>query len=99
MDAQHVSIAQDCLNAAYEKTMSFPDIVATLIQSGFEGYVVDYRRNTTTYFMPDGDNVMLENPPSEETVAPSFDQPGIVAHIKWAQSNLPIIPMPRSART
>ena len=87
MDAQHVSIAQDCLNAAYEKAMSFPEIVGTLIKSGFEGYVVDYRRNTTTYFMPDGTNVELENRPSEGAVAASFDQPGIVAQIKWAQSN------------
>lgn len=87
MDAQHVSIAQDCLNAAYEKTMSFPEIVGALIKSGFEGYVVDYRRNTTTYFMPDGTNVVLENRPSEGAVASDFDQAGIVAQIKWAQSN------------
>ena len=69
MDAQHASTAQECLNAAYEKRMSFSEIVGTLIESGFEGYVVDYRRNTTTYFMPDGDSVVLENRSSEGAVA------------------------------
>ncbi len=89
MDAQHTIIAERCLNAAYDKTMTFPDIVGALIKAGFEGYIVDYRRNTTTYFLADGDNVVLENRPSEEKVAAQFDQPGVAAQIKWAQANPP----------
>lgn len=89
MDAQHTAIAERCLNAAYDKTMTFPDIVGALIKAGFEGYVVDYRRNTTTYFLADGDNVVLENRPSQHQVAPQFDQPGLAAQIKWAQANPP----------
>jgi uncharacterized protein YbcV (DUF1398 family) len=89
MDAQRITIAQSCLNAAYDKTMAFPEIVGALIKAGFEGYVVDYRRNTTTYFLPDGDSVVLENRLSDESVAPQFDQPGVVAQIKWAQANPP----------
>ncbi len=89
MDAQLTAIAQDCLNAAYDKTMAFPEIVGALIGAGFEGYVVDYRRNTTTYFLPDGDSVVLENRRSEGQVAAAFDQPGVAAQIKWAQANPP----------
>src|SRR5262245_14011896 len=84
-----MTIAASCLNAAHDGTMAFPDIVGTLIRSGFEGYMVDYRRNTTTYFLPDGDSVVLENRASEGSVAPRFDQPGIAAQIKWAQANPP----------
>ncbi len=89
MDAQHGAIAQTCLNAAYDKTMAFPEIVGTLISAGFEGYAVDYRRNTTTYFRPDGDSVVLQNRNSEVPVAPKFDQPGVAAQIKWAQADPP----------
>lgn len=89
MDAQHAIIAQNCLDAAYDRTMAFPEIVGTLIKSGFEGYIVDYRRNTTTYFLPNGDSVVLANRPSEEQVAAQFDQPGVAAQIKWAQANPP----------
>lgn len=89
MDAQLTAIAEDCLNAAYDKTIAFPEIVGMLIKAGFEGYVVDYRRNTTTYFLPDGDSVVLENPRSEGSVAAEFDQPGVAAQIKWAQANPP----------
>jgi uncharacterized protein YbcV (DUF1398 family) len=89
MDAQHGAIAQTCLNAAYDKTMAFPEIVGMLISAGFEGYAVDYRRNTTTYFQPDGDSVVLQNPDSETPVAPRFDQSGVAAQVKWAQADPP----------
>ena len=89
MDAEHTTTAQNCLSAAYDKTMAFPEIVGTLIKSGFEGYVVDYRRNTTTYFLPNGDGLTLENPPSKNTVAARFDQAGVAAQVKWAQANPP----------
>jgi uncharacterized protein YbcV (DUF1398 family) len=89
MDAQRTTIAERCLNAAYDKTMTFPDIVGALIKAGFEGYIVDYRRNTTTYFLADGDSLVLENRPSGNKVAAQFDQPGVAAQIKWAQANPP----------
>lgn len=89
MDAQQMTIAERCLNAAYDRTMAFPEIVGALIKAGFEGYAVDYRRNTTSYFLPDGDCVTLQNRPSEGMVAAQFDQSGVAAQIKWAQANPP----------
>lgn len=89
MNAAQIAAAKNCLNAAYDRTMSFPEIVGALIASGFEGYSVDYRCGTTTYFLPDGENVVLENQPSAGKVAARFDPAGVAAQIKWAQSNLP----------
>lgn len=67
--------------------MAFPEIIGALMSAGFEGYIVDYRRNTTTYFLPDGESVVLENRRSGAAVAASFDQAGVVAQIRWAQAN------------
>jgi len=89
MNPKLIAVAQTCLDAAYDKTMAFPEIVGRLIASGFEGYLVDYRRNTTTYFMPDGDSVLLENRPTEGSVAQQFDRPGVAAQVRWAQANPP----------
>jgi uncharacterized protein YbcV (DUF1398 family) len=89
MDTQRIPIAQSCLNAAYDNTMAFPDIVGTLIKAGFEGYIVDYRRGTTTYFLPDGDSVELKNRPTEGTVAAQFDPAEVAGQVKWAQANPP----------
>jgi len=89
MQAHLAAAAEACLKAAFEKTMAFPNIVGALIKAGFEGYAVDYRRNTTTYFLPDGDSIVLENPSSKEPVAADFDRLGVAAQIKWAQANPP----------
>lgn len=89
MDAHLIAIAKNCLDSAYENTLTFPEIVGTLIQSGFEGYAVDYRRNTITYFLPNGESVALDGRQSEVPVAATFDKDGIAAQIKWAQSNPP----------
>jgi uncharacterized protein YbcV (DUF1398 family) len=59
------------------------------MEAGFEGYLVDYRRNTTTYYQPDGDSVSLEGPPSDDTVAAAFVGEAVAAQVKWAQANPP----------
>jgi len=88
MNAQQTAIAENCLIGAAKATMSFPEIVSALVEQGFDGYLVDYRRNTTTYFLPDGASLMLDNShPAGVLVTETFDEPGLVAQIKWAQSN------------
>ncbi len=89
MDAQRIAIAEKCLGGAHDGTSGFPEIVGTLIAAGFDGYAVDYRRNTTTYYLPDGDSLVLQNHAAGTPVAAAFDQAGIAAQIKWAQVNPP----------
>lgn len=89
MDAHRTTIARACLDAAQDGTRSFPQIAGALLEAGFEGYAVDYRRNTTTYFLPEGDSVVLANHPSARPVSPDFDTAGLVSQIRWAQSNAP----------
>lgn len=89
MDAQRIAIAKKCQDASYDKAMDFPAIVGLLIQSGFDGYAVDYRLGRTTYYLPDGDTVALDHPHPGGPVAAAFDQPAIAAQVRWAQANPP----------
>ena len=90
MDAQRSRLAADCLQAAHDGTASFPVLVGSLTAAGFDGYLVDYRRNTTTYYLPDGDSLVLDNPGAAgSAVAAQFDATGIAAQIRWAQSGAP----------
>ena len=89
MDRQRIAIAHNCRMPRTTRRWRFPRLSELSIKSGFEGYAVDYRRNTTTYFLPDGDSVALENRQSEGAVAAQFDQPGVAAQVKWAQANPP----------
>ncbi|CAN5406043.1 hypothetical protein BH11PSE5_BH11PSE5_27760 [soil metagenome] len=89
MDAERIAIAKACLDAAHDGSLSFPSIIARLVEAGFEGYAVDYRRDSQTYYLPDGDSVKLDMPHSTGPVAAAFDSAGVEALVRWAQANRP----------
>ncbi|MCF1709418.1 hypothetical protein L0V05_11365 [Tabrizicola sp. J26] len=87
MDAERISIAQDCLNRAHDGSLSFPQIVGKLIAAGFEGYTVDYRCNSQTYYLPTGENVTFPMVQSTSPVSQAFDAAEVQRLVRWAQSN------------
>lgn len=89
MNSQQKPIAQTCLDGAYENTMSFPEGVHALREAGFDGYHVDYRVNTRTYYLATGETLVLKNPRDHRAVATRFNQSELAAAIKWAQQNPP----------
>lgn len=89
MNPDKIAIAQACLHAAESGTMDFPQIVATLVDAGFESYTIDFRRGTTIYYMPDGESVELPAPAVRGSVAKAFDTAAVQAAIREAQTNAP----------
>jgi uncharacterized protein YbcV (DUF1398 family) len=89
MDDNKKSVAKACLDGAEANTMSFPQIVSTLMQDGFESYAIDFRRAVATYYLPDGDTIELPTHKVDVPVAPSFDVSAIQAAIKDAQQLVP----------
>jgi hypothetical protein len=87
MDAEPISVAEACLNAAHDGSLSFPEIVGKLVATGFECYAVDYRRNSQTFCLPEGDSVEFVMPHSGGPVAAQFASAGVEALVRWAQSN------------
>jgi uncharacterized protein YbcV (DUF1398 family) len=87
MDAERISVAETCLQAAHDGSLSFPEILGRLIAAGFEGYTVDYRRNSQTCYLPDGDSVMMEMQSSAGSVAAAFDASEVERLVRWAQAN------------
>lgn len=87
MDADRIFIAQTCLQAAHSGSLSFPQIVGRLSAAGFEGYTVDYRRNTQAFYLPDGPSHVLDLPDPGGPVAPGFDADRVAQAVRWAQAN------------
>lgn len=85
MQTLRTDVAKACLAASEAGTLTFPEIVKTLMDAGFESYAVDFRRALATYYMPDGDSVELPTHRVEGAVAAAFDVPRIEAAIRQAQ--------------
>jgi uncharacterized protein YbcV (DUF1398 family) len=80
-------LARTCLDGAESGALAFPDIVGQLMGTGFDGYALDYRAGTATYYGPEGDSVTLGI--ASFPVAPHFDAGGIKAAIREAQQQVP----------
>ncbi|HKI13963.1 MAG TPA: DUF1398 family protein [Roseiarcus sp.] len=89
MDANLTKVAQTCLDGAEANMMTFPQIVQTLMKEGFEGYAIDFRRATATYYLTGGDSVELPTHRAETPIAAAFDVGSVRAAIREAQQLVP----------
>lgn len=85
MDSRLSEIAERCLRGAETGGMSFPEIVGELMQAGFESYAIDFRRATATYYLPDGENLVLPTHRHRTTIAATLNVATVQAAIKEAQ--------------
>jgi uncharacterized protein YbcV (DUF1398 family) len=89
MDEHRTAVAKACLDGAEANTMTFPQIVGTLMKEGFESYLVDFRRAVATYYLPDGDSVELATHKVDVAIGPAFDAAPVRAAIREAQQLVP----------
>ena len=88
MDAAKEAIARKCQEGSVSGTMTFPQIVKTLMEAGFEGYLADLRRSTKTYYLPNGESIELPMS-NKDSVAENFDATVIKEAIREAQMLVP----------
>ena len=89
MTAEQQNCARQCLDAAEADIMTFPQIVGTLMEAGFESYTVDFRRSSATYYLPSGESFELGIPADEVAVDPLFETGALQAAIREAQALAP----------
>lgn len=89
MDASVTAIIHDCHLASEEDRLDFPQILIALHQAGVEGYMVDFRRSTKTYYLSDGESLELSSPDSDVKVSALFDASTVEAAVREAQTKAP----------
>lgn len=89
MDAKDQDIARHCLEGAENGTMTFPQIVGTLMAAGFDGCLVDLRLAQATYYLQEGEGLELPTHSSSVVVAAEFNVDIVRAAIREAQSLMP----------
>jgi uncharacterized protein YbcV (DUF1398 family) len=89
MNEHQKSVAKACLLAAEENAMTFPEIIGQLMAAGFEGYAIDFRRATATYYLTSGESTELATHKTGVSVAAAFDARQLQTAIKEAQTLAP----------
>jgi uncharacterized protein YbcV (DUF1398 family) len=73
---------------SYAGLLSFPDLLGNLVGVGVESYFVDYRDQSTIYYLSNDDAYRVAmNIPKIEIQA-SFDKDGVVSAIRSSQGGL-----------
>lgn len=89
MNIHRTEIARTCLKAAESDAMTFPQIVGMLMQEGFEGYTIDFRRASATYYLSDGDSIVLPTHRGDVQIAGTLNAVAVQAAIREAQQLVP----------
>jgi uncharacterized protein YbcV (DUF1398 family) len=89
MTEEQKALAARCLAGSENGSMTFPQIIGALVDGGFESYAVDMRRETATYYLPDGDSLVIACHHSAEPVAARFDADALRTAIGEAQALAP----------
>jgi uncharacterized protein YbcV (DUF1398 family) len=82
-----IRVMHDVSIATQRGEMTFPQVVARLLEAGVESYLVDFASGRKTYYLADGgthrESMILEPGP----VAEDFSAAGLVAAIRGAQAD------------
>ncbi len=89
MIANWKNAARVALEGAESNTMTFPQSVAMLMEAGFDGYAVDFRRAARAYYRANGEAIELGTAPVPVPVAEHFDAALVKAAIREAQALVP----------
>jgi len=89
MNTNWQDVARATLEGSESGEMTFPQSLRMLTEAGFDGYGVDFRRSTRTYYGPDGEAMELEMEQTPAPVAARFDADAIRAALREAQTLAP----------
>jgi len=87
MNAEQTQIVQGCARGALTGEVSFPEIIGTLAQIGVERYHADYSRQEITYYLADGDSLVVATPHPAHSTGLEFSSSDVEAAVRQSQRN------------
>jgi uncharacterized protein YbcV (DUF1398 family) len=85
MNRQQTETIQQSAHAAWAGEITFPQFVGRLATVGVERYHADYSRQEITYYLPDGDSLVMAAPHEAHPIGLEFLQPAVEAAIHQSQ--------------
>lgn len=75
----------DTVRGSLTGEMTFPQIVARLAEVGVERYHADYSRREKTYYLADGDSLVVTYPWGDHPTADVFSAPAVESAVRQSQ--------------
>ncbi|HEV8051594.1 MAG TPA: DUF1398 family protein [Parachlamydiaceae bacterium] len=80
------AIIQSTIDGSLAGTLTFPEVVGTLLKEGIESYHVDFLRNENTYYHMNGDSLVVDTKHMHGEIAREFSAEEVKSAIKKVQS-------------
>jgi uncharacterized protein YbcV (DUF1398 family) len=87
MRAEHAEIMEQCAKGAVSGELTFPEIVGKLMAIGVERYHADFSRQEITYYLADGESLVVGLPHPAHVTAAEFSAADVAAAVKQSQQN------------
>jgi uncharacterized protein YbcV (DUF1398 family) len=85
MDAATQAVMTECSKRSDENSMTFPEVVATLMGVGVERYHADLSRSEKTFYMPGGESFVTPSAPVGAEAAREFSAESVSAAVRAIQ--------------
>ena len=80
------AVAERCVQASDDGTMTFPAVVGLLVEAGFERYHTDLVRHEKTFYPADGPSVRVSTAVLGGEVGRAFSAAGVEAAVRATQA-------------
>jgi uncharacterized protein YbcV (DUF1398 family) len=87
MNAEQSQVIRGSAEGALNGEATFPEIVARLAAIGVERYHADYCRDEITYYLPEGESLVVSTPHSGQEIAREFSPSDVQAAVRQSQRN------------
>jgi uncharacterized protein YbcV (DUF1398 family) len=85
MKQEQMAVIQECAALSIQGKISFGAVVGKLMGIGLERYHADYTRDECTYYMPDGESLVVAVDHAFDAIAETFSAKGVEAAVRQAQ--------------
>jgi uncharacterized protein YbcV (DUF1398 family) len=85
VNAEQAKVMEQCAEGALSGTLTFPEIVGRLAAIGLERYHADYSRQEITYYLPNGDSLVVPAPHPAHETANEFSTSAVAAAVRQSQ--------------
>lgn len=81
------AVIEKCAHESHEGLLTFPEVLGSLVEVGVESYCVDYRNQSTTYYLSGNEAVRVSMSMPAVEISNSFNQESVALAIRGAQSD------------